>query len=194
MRIAIAGVSVENLAQSPLFTDHEHMEIYRGAELLEKNLWLIRGMVARLREAADVEICPLLWATALPGGPLKHDVYQMVKRETLAAIAAQGPFDGVLLANHGALEAEGLSLSADSDFIMAVRQAIGPDTPLGIAFDLHGNLTPEIIQAGTVFTALRTAPHRDAVSYTHLRAHETVLDLVCRLLLEKKKKKEREKT
>ena len=30
----------------------------------------------------------------------------------------------------------------------------------------------------------------DSVSYTHLRAHETVLDLVCRLLLEKKKKKE----
>ena len=27
-----------------------------------------------------------------------------------------------------------------------------------------------------------------SVSYTHLRAHETVLDLVCRLLLEKKKK------
>ena len=29
---------------------------------------------------------------------------------------------------------------------------------------------------------VRLAP----VSYTHLRAHETVLDLVCRLLLEKK--------
>src|SRR5665811_2605055 len=28
-----------------------------------------------------------------------------------------------------------------------------------------------------------------SVSYTHLRAHETVLDLVCRLLLEKKKQK-----
>ena len=26
----------------------------------------------------------------------------------------------------------------------------------------------------------------DSVSYTHLRAHETVLDLVCRLLLENK--------
>eukprot|EP00657_Telonema_sp_P-1_P001797 TRINITY_DN14498_c0_g1_i1.p1 TRINITY_DN14498_c0_g1~~TRINITY_DN14498_c0_g1_i1.p1 ORF type:complete len:358 (+),score=106.55 TRINITY_DN14498_c0_g1_i1:129-1202(+) len=35
-----------------------------------------------------------------------------------------------------------------------------------------------------------TGPQVDlnAVSYTHLRAHETVLDLVCRLLLEKKKK------
>ena len=31
----------------------------------------------------------------------------------------------------------------------------------------------------------------ETVSYTHLRAHETVLDLVCRLLLEKKKKKEK---
>ena len=30
-----------------------------------------------------------------------------------------------------------------------------------------------------------------AVSYTHLRAHETVLDLVCRLLLEKKTHKHR---
>ena len=28
------------------------------------------------------------------------------------------------------------------------------------------------------------------VSYTHPRAHETVLDLVCRLLLEKKKKQQ----
>ena len=36
--------------------------------------------------------------------------------------------------------------------------------------------------AGTGLAAWRAAP----VSYTHLRAHETVLDLVCRLLLEKK--------
>ncbi len=41
--------------------------------------------------------------------------------------------------------------------------------------------------------ALLCAPQPDGraltpVSYTHLRAHETVLDLVCRLLLEKKNK------
>jgi len=35
---------------------------------------------------------------------------------------------------------------------------------------------------------LMNTTHKTAVSYTHLRAHETVLDLVCRLLLEKKKK------
>ena len=32
-----------------------------------------------------------------------------------------------------------------------------------------------------------TVGGRSSVSYTHLRAHETVLDFVCRLLLEKKK-------
>ena len=37
---------------------------------------------------------------------------------------------------------------------------------------------------------IRAVPvYVNPVSYTHLRAHETVLDLVCRLLLEKKKKK-----
>src|SRR5660398_290842 len=33
-----------------------------------------------------------------------------------------------------------------------------------------------------------------SVSYTHLRAHETKANLVCRLLLEKKKKKQSERT
>ena len=34
-----------------------------------------------------------------------------------------------------------------------------------------------------------SSPKLGTVSYTHLRAHETVLDLVCRLLLEQKKNK-----
>src|SRR5664280_783825 len=32
---------------------------------------------------------------------------------------------------------------------------------------------------------LFSSPNSNAISYTHLRAHETVLDLVCRLLLAK---------
>ena len=50
---------------------------------------------------------------------------------------------------------------------------------------------------GALCSALAGLIGMKAVSYTHLRAHETVLDLVCRLLLEKKqqitkKKKKRE--
>ena len=54
-------------------------------------------------------------------------------------------------------------------------------------------LTPkEILVAGLLRDGKATkeiAEMLNAVSYTHLRAHETVLDLVCRLLLEKKKNK-----
>ena len=47
-----------------------------------------------------------------------------------------------------------------------------------------------LIHAGAamLFALVGAAPaSAQPVSYTHLRAHETVLDLVCRLLLEKKK-------
>ena len=47
--------------------------------------------------------------------------------------------------------------------------------------------TAEDYLGTTVTEAVITVPaYFNAVSYTHLRAHETVLDLVCRLLLEKK--------
>ena len=47
----------------------------------------------------------------------------------------------------------------------------------------------EILDPGS-----RAGMDRRPVSYTHLRAHETVLDLVCRLLLEKKKQNKKKKT
>ena len=53
---------------------------------------------------------------------------------------------------------------------------------------------PAVDVPGVAFDRLGDEDGPGAVSYTHLRAHETVLDLVCRLLLEKKKnKKEKRK-
>ena len=46
----------------------------------------------------------------------------------------------------------------------------------------------------TLVPTLDGRPYLTAVSYTHLRAHETGRNLVCRLLLEKKKKKKTEPT
>ena len=48
---------------------------------------------------------------------------------------------------------------------------------------------PDDIVTVSRLAAAATGSRLGPVSYTHLRAHETVLDLVCRLLLEKKKKK-----
>ena len=52
--------------------------------------------------------------------------------------------------------------------------------------DALRDATQRALEAG-VFGVPTWVVDGRAVSYTHLRAHETVLDLVCRLLLEKKK-------
>ena len=54
-------------------------------------------------------------------------------------------------------------------------------TTVGFVVGLPGVICSQYAHTATV------CAKPDAVSYTHLRAHETVLDLVCRLLLEKKK-------
>ena len=61
--------------------------------------------------------------------------------------------------------------------------------------DVNSNFTSVLERAAVLLKDNRLPPlgfttqhNVYAVSYTHLRAHETVLDLVCRLLLEKKKK------
>ena len=43
------------------------------------------------------------------------------------------------------------------------------------------------------FAIEKSSNGTDSVSYTHLRAHETVLDIVCRLLLEQKTQKKTKK-
>ena len=54
----------------------------------------------------------------------------------------------------------------------------------------HATLLKNLSEAVLAFQRDLEMMSLDPVSYTHLRAHETVLDLVCRLLLEKKKQKE----
>ena len=61
------------------------------------------------------------------------------------------------------------------------------DAPAGFESYLPYTVALVKLNEGPMLTAQLTDIESDAVSYTHLRAHETVLDLVCRLLLEKKK-------
>ena len=51
-------------------------------------------------------------------------------------------------------------------------------------FNFHTSYSEPI---NRMLNAMEPGTYIQPVSYTHLRAHETVLDIVCRLLLEKKK-------
>ena len=64
---------------------------------------------------------------------------------------------------------------------MCIRDRFGYDELIAEYMKANPNVKVEHKKAATANEA-RDNP----VSYTHLRAHETVLDLVCRLLLAKK--------
>src|SRR5664280_3303183 len=66
-------------------------------------------------------------------------------------------------------------------------------TPLAIPRGTRVSIPDHWPGSGRFLGALPGQGLIQPVSYTHLRAHETVLDLVCRLLLEKKKKKQNTK-
>ena len=60
--------------------------------------------------------------------------------------------------------------------------------PAPVARELYEETAASIEKREREAQARKAAGGAVAVSYTHLRAHETRHDLVCRLLLEKKKK------
>ncbi|MEE3651916.1 MULTISPECIES: M81 family metallopeptidase [unclassified Brenneria] len=171
-RIAVLGISYEALLRSPVPT--ETMEIQRGRNMLGAGLWLVRGIEQRLNEESDVEIVPILWATALPGGGFTAEIYQQVKAECLQGLRNAGPLDGVVLANHGAMEVHGLSCHADTDFAMAVREAVGPQAIITVALDLHGHITQQMLAVVDAISALRTAPHRDDQETGYRAAHQLI--------------------
>eukprot|EP00656_Telonema_subtile_P013762 TRINITY_DN16995_c0_g1_i2.p1 TRINITY_DN16995_c0_g1~~TRINITY_DN16995_c0_g1_i2.p1 ORF type:complete len:496 (-),score=94.82 TRINITY_DN16995_c0_g1_i2:35-1522(-) len=92
------------------------------------------------------------------------------------------------------LECEDPDLSAadmgsPDDLVVQLSRAEFDGRRLRVAAEMEAKFGPEPTTASVVERQQFEDIFFEAVSYTHLRAHETVLDLVCRLLLEKKKKK-----
>src|SRR5674476_1069202 len=90
--------------------------------------------------------------------------------------------------------AESLALGADA--VLLIAEVLKERLPVFVDLALTYGLEPlvEVHNRNQVETALSTNAELigiNTVSYTHLRAHETGRNLVCRLLLEKKKKKKK---
>ena len=77
---------------------------------------------------------------------------------------------------------DGIHLVENVDDVATLT--LGVDEPLAYVTQT----TLSVDDCRSIIAALK-ARYPETVSYTHLRAHETVLDLVCRLLLEKTKTK-----
>jgi microcystin degradation protein MlrC len=164
MRIAVAGFMHESNTFHPVLTDRAafvEQSFTRGATLIDE--WRdAPHEVGGFLEAAHVEgfeAVPLLMAWATPGGPVADDCFDSVTAE-LCDLLRDSRADGLLLALHGAMVAQSI-LDADGEVLARLRRVVGPEFPITVTLDLHGNISQRLVDACRIAVAYRTCPHVD---------------------------------
>jgi microcystin degradation protein MlrC len=152
MKIGIGGLAIESCTFSPLLSTEADFTVVRGQALLDSYPFLAGR--------DEITHAPLLYARALPGGPVEAGFYRRIKAEFLRLLEESSPLDGLFLHMHGAVSVEGMQ-DAEGDFLSAVRQAAGPGCFVAASYDLHGNLSERVMRSLDFLSAYRTAPHVD---------------------------------
>ena len=166
MRLALLGLFHEANTFSPLQADRALFTaggVFRGDEIVDEyggSSTTIGGYLAAA-ERLGVEVVPLTFAFVNPVGAVTEDAFEWLAGEMLDDLRRGGPWDGVLLNLHGAAVAAHLD-DADAELARRVRAVVGPDVPVGAVLDLHGNVSPALVDALTVTLAYQTNPHVDA--------------------------------
>lgn len=101
-------------------------------------------------------------AWADPAGLVSRQTYEFLRDEILDQIAAEAPFDVVVIGLHGAMVADGYD-DPEGDFLSRIRVLIGPKTPLIATFDPHSHLTSRRVDAADALIAFKEFPHIDFV-------------------------------
>jgi microcystin degradation protein MlrC len=166
MRLAMLGFYHETntfAANRSTWAEWQKAGIHRGQEVLDvygESEFSIAGFMTAARQP-DVEIVPLMFTFDHPKGMITADAYERVVGELLDLLCTHGPWDGILLVLHGAAVAEN-ALDADGECLPRVRALVGPDVPIGVASDAHGNITQRYVENCTAASFFRTNPHLDA--------------------------------
>jgi microcystin degradation protein MlrC len=172
MHIFLAALAHETNSFSPIPTTLRAFEegiLYRpgGAEEQRVAAHDFPGygfLLDVAREHGD-RVTAGLCAWAQPGGPVTRQVYEALRDELLAQLAAAGPFDVVVLVLHGAMIAHGFP-DCEGDLLARVRDVVGPGVPVGALLDLHATLTPRMTESGAVLIACKEYPHTDYLART----------------------------
>ena len=114
-------------------------------------------------EAEGWRVTHALSATATPGPIVTAPAFETLAGIiTDAAQANRDSLDGVLLALHGAMAAEGCD-DPEGELLTRLRAILGPDIPIGITLDLHTNTSPAMAEGANVAVSFKTYPHVDHV-------------------------------
>ena len=152
-RIAVGGIAHETHCFATRLTDLDDFRkqaLFFGDDIpgqLAATKSATAGMFANAR--ADWEIIPTVYAGALPAGVVTTDAFETILGELRTRLSAAMPLEGVLLALHGAMVTED-ELDAESRILADVRGVVGPDVPVVIVLDMHGNISPRTVELAEV--------------------------------------------
>jgi microcystin degradation protein MlrC len=162
MRLAALGLAHETNTFSSVPASYDKWEILRGDEIRQKHATATTSMAGMLAasERLGFEIVPLLFAVTGPIGTITRDAFDRIVGEMMTLLKEQGPWDGVLMAQHGAAVSEEYP-DADGEIVRRAREVVGPDVPIGVTPDMHANLSQKLIDYSTVTVVYATNPHLD---------------------------------
>jgi microcystin degradation protein MlrC len=166
MRVAIAQLWQESNTFNSLPTtraDFDALGVLRGRELVEQmaDTNELGGFIQSLRSWPEQpEIVGLVRLAAWPGGTATHETFVWLRQELTEALSQQRPVDGILLALHGSMVANGVP-DVEGELMEAVRSTIGRSVPLVATLDLHASITRRMVEAADVLVLYHTVPHVD---------------------------------
>jgi len=160
-RIVIGGMSHETNTFSTVKTTLEDFRPIYGDDIVEtlKGTRSGIGGYIDVLEREGFEYVPTIKAGATPAGPLRNEDYWEIVEEIKEGIRGAGRVDGVLLALHGAMIAEGVP-EAEGTLLREVKGLVG-ETPVIITLDLHGLISGMMVEHCDAIFGYDTNPHVD---------------------------------
>lgn len=144
------------------------LDSYRARVFLEGGAVLpaLKGTnneIAGVLDVANQEgwdlVAPIA-ADATPSGRVSAQSWSYLKSSVLNALEKDGPFDAICLSLHGAMVTQTCE-DAEGELVAAVRQRVGPDTPVLATLDLHANATRLLADNASALISYWTYPHID---------------------------------
>jgi len=151
---------VEGTTGRDLFRERRE---YFGDEIPEKmrGTNTCEGGAIDVGEAEGADLRYAVSASATPSGVVAEEAYAFYTEAILDGVEAAGDeLDGVCLCLHGAMVPEGMD-DGEGPLVAAVRERVGPDVPIAVSLDLHGNNTDELIETADVVVGYEEYPHTD---------------------------------
>nr|WP_278521051.1 M81 family metallopeptidase [Brucella anthropi] len=159
MRLVIARLNHETNTFSPVATPLASFDPQWGEAALAFGRGSNTALGAFIAYATKIKaemVIPLA-ATANPSGTVDDDAFETMAGAIVAAVARG--CDAVLLDLHGAMVTKSHD-DGEGELLARIRQ-VAPSTPIGVALDMHGNITPAIIVNSDCIVGFKTYPHVD---------------------------------